>query len=143
MNTGRLLLTILVGFVFIFASDFLIHALWLSADYKATAPLWRTEDEMHPRFLWMLSAQLLCAIAFIYIWAKTGWRRRSINDGAVFGFWMGIFQQVTTIVLYVVIPMPGLLALKWFIAGLVQAVVLGALAAAIYKPRSVLAEPAA
>jgi len=41
-----------------------------------------------------------------------------------------------TIVLYVTMPMPGLLALKWFIAGLVQAVLLGMLAAAIYKPRS-------
>ncbi|MBA3882291.1 MAG: hypothetical protein H0X73_06135 [Chthoniobacterales bacterium] len=40
-----------------------------------------------------------------------------------------------TLVLYVTLPMPGLLALKWFGAGLVQRVLLGALAASIYKPR--------
>ncbi len=95
---------------------------------------------MRIRFLWMLGAQLLCAVAFIYIWAKTGWRRRSISDGAAFGFWMGLFQQVTTIVLYVVMPMPGLLAVKWVAAGLVQATLLGMLAAAIYKPRSTRSE---
>ncbi len=143
MNAGRLFLTIVVAFIYIFASDFAIHAQWLDADYKATASLWRPEEEMRIRFLWMLGAQLLCAVAFVYIWAKTGWRRRSIADGASFGFWIGLFQQVMTIVLYVTMPMPGLLALKWFIAGLVQAVLLGMLAAAIYKPRSTLSDSVA
>jgi hypothetical protein len=135
MNPSRLALAVLAGFVFIFASDFLIHAIWLAGDYKATAALWRPEDEMRTRFLYMLGAQFLCALAFLYIWAKTGWRRRSIADGCAFGFWMGLFQQVTTIVLYVVTPMPLGLAVKWFFAGLLQAVLLGALAALIYKPR--------
>lgn len=136
MNAGRLFLTIVVGFVYIFATDYVVHALWLAGDYKATAAPWRPEDQMRVRFLWMFGAQLLCAIAFVYIWAKTGWRRRSIADGAVFGFWMGLFQQVTTIVLYVVAPMPLSLAAKWFVSGLLQTVVFGVLAALIYKPRS-------
>jgi hypothetical protein len=37
MNFGRLFLTVLVGFIYIFASDYLIHAIWLASDYKATA----------------------------------------------------------------------------------------------------------
>jgi len=140
MNFGRLFLTIVVGFVYIFATDFLIHAIWLAGDYKATASLWRPEDEMRVRFLWMLGAQLLCAIAFMYIWAKTGWRRRSVADGAVFGLWMALFQQVTTIALYVVAPMPLGLAAKWFFSGVVQAMLLGVLAALIYKPLSLATE---
>lgn len=136
MNIGRLFLTVIVGFIYIFGSDFLIHAVWLGADYKATAPLWRPEEQMRVRFLAMLAAQLLCSIAFMYIWARTGWRRRSLGDGAVFGIWMGLFQQVTTIVLYVVTPMPLALAAKWFVSGLVQATLLGVLAALIYKPLS-------
>ena len=140
MNPGRLILAILAGFIYIFASDYLIHAIWLEADYKASASLWRTEFGMRSRFLLMLGAQFLCSLAFMYIWAKTGWRRRSLADGAVFGFWLGVFQQVMTIVLYVVIPLPNALALKWFFVGLLQTTLLGVLAAAIYKPRSVLAE---
>ena len=134
MNTTRLALAIIAGFVLIFATDFLIHAVWLAGDYKATAALWRPESEMQRRFPLMLIAQLLCSIAFVYIWAKTGWRRRTVVDGCMFGLWMGLFQQVTTIVLYVVTPMPKELALKWLVAGLVQAVLLGAVAALIYKP---------
>lgn len=140
MNTARLFFSIVAGLIFIFASDFFIHAIWLAADYKATAALWRPESERRVRFLWMLGAQLLCSIAFMYIWAKRGWRRRSIADGGVFGFWMGLFQQISTIVLYVVTPMPGLLAAKWFVAGLVQSVSLGVLAAVIYQPVSAASE---
>lgn len=138
MNTGRLALAVLVGFVFIFATDFLIHAVWLAADYKASAELWRTEEEMRRRFLIMLLAQFFCSLAFLYIWARTGWRRRSVLDGCSFGFWMGLFQQVTTLVFYVVLPMRKELALKWFIAGMVQAVLFGALASYLYKPRPIL-----
>lgn len=143
MNFGRLILTIVAGFVYIFASDYLIHEIWLGADYKASASLWRTEFGMQSRLPLMFGAQLLCSLAFMYIWAKTGWRRRSLADGAVFGFWMGVFQQVMTIVLYVVIPLPNTLALKWFFGGLLQTVLLGVVAAAVYKPRSVLADRAA
>ncbi|HEX8281431.1 MAG TPA: hypothetical protein VF551_08640, partial [Chthoniobacterales bacterium] len=73
---------------------------------------------------------------FMYIWAKTGWRRRTIADGCFYGFWMGLFQQVTTLTYYVVAPMPKELAAKWFGIGLVQAVLLGAIAALVYKPRA-------
>lgn len=140
MNPARLILAIIAGFIYIFASDYVIHAIWLDADYKASASLWRTEFGMRSRLPLMLGAQLLCALAFMYIWAKTGWRRRSLADGAVFGLWLGVFQQVMTIVLYVVIPLPNALALKWFFVGILQTVLLGVLAAAVYKPRSVLSD---
>lgn len=142
MNGPRLALAIIAGFVFIFASDFVVHTILLAGDYKATASLWRTEAEMQSRFLFMLVAHFLCALAFLYIWAKTGWRRRTIADGCSFGFWMGLFQQSATIILYVVSPLPAGLAAKWFFIGLLQAVLLGALAALIYKPR-LLSEAAA
>src|SRR3954464_8186564 len=134
MNAARLFFSVVLGFILIFATDYAIHAVWLAGDYKATASLWRSDDEMRVRFLWMFGAQLLCAVAFMYIWARTGWRRRSLVNGAVFGIWMGLFQQVMTLVLYVVTPMPLTLAAKWFFAGLVQAMLLGVLAALVYKP---------
>ena len=136
MNTSRLALAVIAGFAFIFATDFLIHGVWLAGDYKATAALWRPEEEMQRRLVYMLVAQFVCALAFLYIWAKTGWRRRSIADGCAFGLWMGLFQQITTIILYVVAPLPLQLAIKWFFVGILQAVLLGALAALIYKPKT-------
>lgn len=133
MNIKRLLLAIVAGFALIFGTDFLIHGFWLVPDYEATKSLWRPESEMHSLFHWMLFGQLLCAATFVIIWAK-GFAGRDIGAGIMFGLLMGLFQSMWAIVNYVVIPMPGSLALKWFFAGLVQAVILGLITALIYKP---------
>ena len=134
MNIPRLLLAIVVGFVLVFGSDFLIHGIWLKPDYDATKALWRPEAEMEARFAWMFCAQFLCAGSFMVIWAL-GFAGRSVGTGIVVGLILGLFEQVWAIVNFVVIPMPGELAAKWFVSGLVQAVLLGAAAALIYRPR--------
>lgn len=140
MNPGRLVLAVIVGFIFIFGSDVLIHGFWLAPDYKITASLWRSEDEMHRRLLIMIGAQFLCALSFLYIWARTGWRRRSVVDGCVFGFWIGLFGQVAIIAQYVTTYLPWWLAAKWIGAGLGQSILLGVIAALVYKPRAILTD---
>lgn len=135
MNVKRLILAVVAAFIFTFATDFLIHAVWLDPDYKATAEVWRSEPEMQARFLWMVFAHLLGALAFAVLWAKGAWRG-GIGAGATYGFWMGLFQQVVTIFMYVVIPLRADIAMKWFLAGLLQTILLGIIIAAIYKPRA-------
>jgi ATP/ADP translocase len=88
---------------------------------------------MQSHFSWMLSAQLLCAVTFVIIWAK-GFAGRNLGTGAVFGLLMGLFQNVWAIVNYVVLPMPAELAVKWFFSGLAQAVLLGIVTSLVYRP---------
>ncbi len=133
MNIKRLFLAMLAGFAVIFLTDMLIHGFWLARAYEATKALWRPEAEMHARIGWMFFAQFLCAAAFVVVWAG-GLFRRTVGTGAAFGLVMGLFQQVWAIVNYVVIPMPGGLAAKWFLAGLAQAVLLGIVTALVYRP---------
>jgi hypothetical protein len=133
MNIKRLLLAMFAGFVLIFLTDFLIHGLWLAADYEASKSLWRPETEMHAHFSLMIFAQVLCAATFVLIWAR-GFAGQGIGTGIGFGLLMGLFQQIWAIINYVVLPMPGSLAAKWFFSGLVQAILLGILTALIYKP---------
>lgn len=140
MNIPRLLVAIVASFAFIFASDFLIHALWLNPEYKATAQLWRTDPEMFTRFHWMLAAQLLGAVAFMMIWAQ--WiASSSMVTGSNFGLWFGLAQGIWAIIFYVVAPLPGEIAAKWFGAGVLQSIVLGIIAAGLYRPPVVAREP--
>jgi hypothetical protein len=136
MNIKRLILAMVAGFVVIFATDYLIHGLRLVPDYESTKSLWRPEAEMHSRFQWMILAQVICAVTFVIIWAK-GVVGGSVGNGIAFGLLMGLFQQIWAIVDYVVIPMPGELAAKWFFSGLAQAVLLGIVTALVYKPKTV------
>jgi hypothetical protein len=133
MNIKRLLLAIVVAFVIIFGTDFLIHGFWLNPDYEATKQLWRPESDMQTRFHWMLFAQLLCAATFVIIWAK-GFAGRDIATGITFGLLMGLFLGIWAIINYVVMPLPGAIATKWVLAGVVQCVLLGIVTALIYKP---------
>ena len=86
----RLILAIIAGWVVIFATDFLIHGLWLKPDYDATKAIWRPENEMQAHICWMFFAQFLCAATFVIIWAK-GFSGGSIGCGAAFGLLMGLF----------------------------------------------------
>ena len=135
MNIPRLLLAIVVGFLVVFGTDYLIHGVWLMPDYKATQSLWRPDAEMGTHILWMFFAQFLCAATAVIIWAM-GFAGRPVSTGILFGLIMGIFQQVWAIIFYVVAPMPGDLAAKWFFSGLAQAVLVGIVAALLYKPRA-------
>ena len=140
MNIKRLLLAIVVAFVIVIATDFLIHGFWLARDYEATKQLWRPESEMQSHFHWMLIAQLLCAVTFVIIWAK-GFVGRDIATGITFGLLMGLFQGMWAIINYVVMPLPGALSTKWLLAGVVQCVLLGIVTALIYKPEQASVAP--
>ncbi len=134
MNLMRLLLAIVVAFVFVFVSDFLIHTFWLAADYAATKELWRPDSEMTARFPWMIGAHLLIATAFVTLWALGFADRGSAGLACAYGLIIGLLVQGTTIITYVVSPLPAGIALKWFISGVVQSVLLGVVVWLTYKP---------
>ena len=135
MNPKRLILAILVVFAAVWVSDCLIHGVWLKPTYDATASLWRTEQEMTARIGWMFGGQFLAALAFVMLWAKGFAERATLKCGVLYGLFMGLFGQSMTMIFYVVEPLPGSLAVKWFIAGLGQSVLLGLLVRCVYKPK--------
>ena len=135
MNIKRLLLAIVVGWVFIFASDFLIHGVWLMPDYHASATLWRTEAEMTARMPWMTAGQLLAVLCFVGLWAGgLAQHARGLGCAVGYGLLMGLFNQATTLINYAVWPLPPELAVRWFASGVAQAVLLGMLTFAVYRP---------
>lgn len=135
MNIKRLILAIVVAFIVLWVTDFLIHGVWMTPDYRATQQLWRTDSEMMSRIGWMLGAQLLFVITFVIVWAK-GFAERTSNISCALGYGllMGLFSGVWALIMYVVVPMPGAIAAKWFFAGIAQSILLGLITFWIYKP---------
>jgi hypothetical protein len=135
MNPKRLAIAIVVCFLGAFATDFLIHGVWLKDDYAASMSLWRPEAEMQKHMLWVFAGELLASIAAVMIWAKGFAEKGCPRCGAMFGLFMGLFMQANTLITYAVQPLPGTLAVKWFIGGVVQGVLLGLLISITYKPK--------
>lgn len=134
MNMKRLLLAIAVAFAITYATDFLVHGLWLRPDYLAAQSLWRPPTEMRTFQHWVTIAQLIAITTFVILWAK-GFAGRGIVMGIVFGLLVGMSQHVWAIVNYVAMPVPGALAAKWFLAGVAEGVVLGIVTSLIYKSK--------
>lgn len=135
MNTKRLILAIVAGIVFIFLSNGLIHGVWMKALYAETAALWRTEDEMNARMCWMFAGQLLAVLTFVVLWAR-GFAETGKPSCAVrYGLFMGLFVQSNTLITYVVTPVPPAIPVRWFLAGLVQFMLLALLTYYVYRPK--------
>jgi hypothetical protein len=135
MNAKRLILAIVVVFVGIFITDFLIHGLWLKADYDSTMSLWRSEAEMQSYMGWMMAGQFLAAVTFTVLYALGFASKRCPGYACLYGLAMGLFMQANTFIMYAVQPLPLSLAIKWIAAGGAQAVVIGLLVYFVYKPR--------
>src|SRR6185295_2623468 len=137
MNPKRLVLAIVAVFVGVWVTDFLIHGVWLQSTYKETMSLWRTEAEMQAHLGWMLLGQFLMAATFVVLYAKGFAGMACPGCACLFGLFMGLFSQAMTLITYVVQPFPGSLAAKWFVAGVVQGVLMGVLVFYVYKPKPV------
>ena len=136
MNSKRLILAIAAVFIGIFATDFLIHEVWLKSTYAATASLWRPEAEMKQHFGWLMLGQFLWAVIFVVIRAKGFSATATLGTACLYGLSMGVFIQTTTLILHAVQPLPADLAVKWFLAGVVQSTLMGALVFFVYKPKA-------
>ena len=135
MNTKRLILAIVVVFVAVFATNFLIHEIWLKSTYVETASLWRTEAEMQKHFPFMVLGQFLFAAMFVVIWSKGLPAVATLSASCLYGLTMALFSQAVTLITYVVQPMPGSLMAKWFIAGIVQGVLMGVIVFLVGRPK--------
>lgn len=134
MNIPRLIAAIVVGFVLVCGTDFLIHGVWLKPEYDATKELWRTEADMMARMPWMFGAEFLFAAIFVLIWASGLAVRGSIGLAVMYGVLMGIFNQTYNLSMYAVMPLPMDLSIKWLCAGIAQTALLGIVTFFVYKP---------
>jgi hypothetical protein len=135
MNIKRPILAIVAVFAFVWVTDFLIHHVWLMSEYNATASLWRPANEMGSHFGWLVAAQILWSATFVMLYAKGFADKACLFCAVMFGLFMGLFFESSTLAAYFTEPLPGDLAAKWFVANVAQSVLAGLIAFFVYKPK--------
>ncbi len=141
MNPKRLVVAIFAVFAGVWVTDFLIHGVWLKSAYSETMSLWRPEAEMQARMGWLMLGQFLAATTFVVLWAKGFAATNCIRCACLYGMFMGLFSQATTLITYAVQPLSPSLAVKWFVAGVAQGVLMGVLVHFVYRPKLEEAKP--
>lgn len=114
--------------------DFIIHGVILARAYQALPNLWRSDMQSK---MWIMSlATLIMSVMFVVVFAK-GYENKGIAEGARYGIIIGLLINVAgAFNQYVIYPMPFVLAVKWFIFGMIEFILCGIIASLAYKPEN-------
>ena len=149
------LIAVLAVFAFMFLYDKLFHGCpWMMEQYQKTSNLWRTPEAMHEVFAWFFVRYALLAgvITCLYKrWSKAPCCCKGMSSGACgtnanapgssadcgtkkccprkcgicFGIKVGVLMGVIQASSYIWLPIPGELAIAWFVGALVQGIGVG------------------
>lgn len=124
MQTKNVVLGGVVGTVFIFLYDWVVHGMMLMSKYEATADLWRSASEMESLFVYMVASQAALAFAMAYFVNKKN--IRGFEKGACFGAMIGVFLGIMAASQYVHLPLDSMmLPVVWAVSILVSMTVVG------------------
>jgi hypothetical protein len=137
MNKQKFWIAFIVIFIVLEVTNFLIHGTLLSSSYQSEGikEIFRNMEEMESKMWIMWLTDLIWAFFFTFIFVK-GYENKGLIEGVKYGIYMGIFVSlVFSYQSYVVYPLPYSLVFQWFLFGLIQCILLGIVAALIYKPK--------
>ncbi len=138
MNAKRFWIAVLVIFVLIELTSYIIHVAILGSTYQSEElkSVFRPMEEMEAKMWIMYVTDFIWAFFFTFIFVR-GYENKGIMEGLRYGFYMGIFVSlVFSYQSYVIYPIPDYsLVFQWFIFGLIQCLISGLTAALIYKPK--------
>jgi hypothetical protein len=131
MNIKRFILASIAVFVVIQAIDWLVHGALLSKWYMEIQGLWRP-DMMNLMWVMMLGS-LFFSFMFVFIFVK-GYEGKGTMEGVRYGLYVGLLVMVTgSLGQYAMYPIPLGMALIWLVYGIIEMIIAGGVAAAIYR----------
>ncbi len=122
-------------FIVFFILDFVLHGILLKDIYQQTAAVWRPEAEMQSLMWLMWVGYVIFAPVFVIIYSK-GYDpgKAGLGQGIKFGFLIGILiSSLSSLTWYAVLPIPAILCIYWFLGGMVQMIVAGAVVGLLHK----------
>jgi hypothetical protein len=132
MNVKRYLAASAATFVFIFVFEFLWHGQLLGGLYQATQSLWRPETEMGTYFPLIPLYQALLALVIVFLFTRH-YEGKGIGEGVRFGCTIGALLGILSASMYVFMPVPGVLALGWFVGWFLGGLGSGMIASLVYR----------
>jgi len=130
----RFFLAWLVVFVAWFIGSFIVHGVLLHADYAQLSNLFRKETEAQNFFPLMILAHIIMSGAFVWIYARGVEPKPWLGQGIRYGVAIILLTTVPLyLIYYVVQPMPGATVAKQIVFDGILVLILGAIAAFMYR----------
>jgi len=140
MKAKRWLLASLAVLVVLGVVGFVVHHVLLADMYKDTASIWRPAAEMGRLMGVFWIGNIIYALMFTFIYTK-GYEKKKKNStksNVEQGLRYGVYISLLTCVpmsfgWYALLPIPGMLAVYWAIAGVVESAAAGVAVGLVYK----------
>ncbi len=124
----------LAVFVVWMAGGFLVHGTLLHADYSQLPNLFRPAADSGQYLPFMILAHVIMAGAFAWVYARGVEAKPWLGQGIRFGLIIALLTVVPTYTIYYCVqPLPGMLVIKQIVFDGVLLLVLGAVAAFLYR----------
>lgn len=133
----KLWVTFVVVFIAYFFLGWLVNEVLLASAYQSLpADMMRSHDAIMSN-LWIIAvSHLFYAFFFTLIFSK-GFENKGWMEGIRFGLYVGLMVSVPmAYITYATQPIPYSLALQWFIYGTLSNIIIGIVAALVYKPKA-------
>lgn len=124
----------LATFVVWMVGSFIVHGALLQADYAGLSSMFRPEQDAQQYLPFMLLAHVLVSGAFVWIYARGVEAKPWLGQGVRFGLVVALLTVIPTYMIYYAVqPMPGALVVKQIVFDGILLLVLGAVAAFLYR----------
>jgi hypothetical protein len=134
----RFFLAWLVVFIAWFIGSFIVHGVLLHADYAQLSNLFRKEAEAQNFYPLMILAHVIMSGAFVWIYARGVEAKPWLGQGIRYGVAIVLLTTVPLyLIYYVVQPMPGATVVKQIVFEAILLLILGAIAAFMYRDATV------
>lgn len=134
MNWKKFVLTVVVVLVVNAVAGFVIHGVLLNADYAQFPNLLRTQEDANAHFPFMLLNFLFFSLGFVWIYAHGVEDKPWLGQGIRFGLAVWLITSLSTFLTYYAVqPWPGSTVAKQIGYELVMMLMLGVVAAALYR----------
>jgi hypothetical protein len=133
----RIWIGFFVVFIAMAVTSIIIHSLLLASywESESMASVWRADMSQKMWIFYII--YIFQAFFFVLIYSK--WQKgKGIVEGIQYGTYFGFMMSVSAAYsLYAMIPMPYVIALRWFFYGMIQYIVIGILVALVFgkKPQ--------
>jgi hypothetical protein len=116
----------LVIFVIAFGLSFLVHGVLLFNDYMQLQSWMRPQSEAHSLMLYMIVAQAVFSIAFVWVYLQGRSDRPWLAQGLRYGIAVAALTVIPTYLIYhVVTPVPLGVALKQIVLDTIRVLLMG------------------
>ena len=126
----KVLIGFVVTFILLEVLDILVHGVILMNAYQATQSVWRPDIMQKMWILHIVKIVVAFLVAFIF---SKGYEGKGIIEGLRYGLYMGLLMSIGMAYgTYAMIAIPYLLALQWFIYGVIEYIIVGIALALVF-----------